>query len=79
MNIIEGKRIDTQIRFVKPMATTADIIMETESLSDNQTKVYLSNAGTLKYPVNIMIPIAEKNVPKRYGYQFVNFEKHSRR
>ena len=64
MNIIEGKRIDTQIRFVKPMATTADIIMETESLSDNQTKVYLSNAGTLKYPVNIMIPIAEKMFPK---------------
>ena len=46
------------------MATSADIIMETESLSDNQTKVYLSNAGTLKYPVNIMIPIAKKMFPK---------------
>jgi uncharacterized protein YndB with AHSA1/START domain len=63
-NIIEGKRIETQIRFVRPMATTADVIMETESLSDNQTKVYLSNAGTLKYPMNIMIPIAERKFPK---------------
>jgi len=64
MNIIEGKRIDTQIRFVRPMAATADVIMETESLSDDQTKVYLTNTGTLKYPINIMIPIAERKFPK---------------
>jgi len=35
MNIIEGKKIETQIRFVRPMATIANVIMETESLSDN--------------------------------------------
>jgi len=62
--IIEGKRVETQIRFVRPMATIANVIMETESLSDNQTKVYMSNAGTLKYPINIMIPIAEKKFQK---------------
>ncbi len=64
MNIIEGKKIEAEIRFVKPMAATARIIMETESLSDDQTKVYWSNAGTLKYPVNIMIPMMEKMLPK---------------
>jgi len=64
MNIIEGKRIETEIRFVKPMAATACIIMETESLSDYQTKVSWSNAGTLKYPINIMIPMMEKMLPK---------------
>ena len=63
-NIIEGKRIETEIRFVKPMTASATIIMETESLSDNQTKVTWSNAGTLKYPVNIMIPMVEKHVAK---------------
>ena len=68
-NIIEGKRIETEIRFVKPMAATAAIIMETESLSDpdshrDQTKVSWSNAGTLQYPLNIMIPILEKSVAK---------------
>ena len=46
------------------MAATASIIMETESLSDNQTKVIWSNAGTLKYPVNIFIPMMEKHVVK---------------
>jgi Polyketide cyclase / dehydrase and lipid transport len=64
MNIIEGKRIEAEIRFVKPMRTSATIIMETESLSDNQTKVSWSNAGTLKYPVNIMIPVLKRSVEK---------------
>ena len=63
-NIIEGKSIEMEIRFVKPMTATASIIMETESLSDNQTKVYWSNAGTLNYPVNLFIPLMEKSVAK---------------
>src|SRR4249920_4115359 len=44
-NIIEGKRIETEIRFVKPMRISASVIMETESISENQTKVYFTNAG----------------------------------
>jgi uncharacterized protein YndB with AHSA1/START domain len=64
MNIIEGKKIETEIRFEKPMKVTASIIMETESLSDHKTKVNLINSGTLKYPLNIMIPMAEKNFAK---------------
>ena len=63
-NIIEGIRIETEIRFVKPMRATASIIMETVSLPDNQTKVSWSNAGVLKYPVNIMVPMMEKHVAK---------------
>jgi len=63
-NIVEGKKIETEIRFVKPMRAIASMIMETESLSDNQTKVYWSNAGILKYPLNIMIPMMEKHVAK---------------
>ncbi|HTD98145.1 MAG TPA: SRPBCC family protein [Mucilaginibacter sp.] len=64
INIIEGKRVEMEIRFVKPMVTSAHIIMETESLSDDQTKVIWSNAGTLKYPVNLLIPMMEKHVVK---------------
>ena len=64
IKIVDGKKIEIQIRFVRPMATVANVIMETESLSENQTKVSMSNAGTLNYPMNIMIPIAEKMFPK---------------
>lgn len=63
-NIIEGKRVEMEIRFVKPMKTSATIIMELESISGNQTKLTWSNAGVLKYPVNLFIPIMERMVPK---------------
>lgn len=46
------------------MQATASITMEMESLSDTQTRVSWSNAGVLKYPINIRIPMSEKNVAK---------------
>ncbi len=63
-NIIEGKRIETEIRFTKPMNVIASMIMETKTLSDNQTQVNFINTGTLKYPLNLMVPMAEKNFAK---------------
>jgi hypothetical protein len=63
-SIVEGNRIEMEIRFVKPMAATARIVMETESIADNQTKVSWSNAGILKYPVNIFVPVMERMLPK---------------
>jgi hypothetical protein len=62
--IVEGKRLETEIRFVKPMAAVARVVMEAESLSGQQTRLYWSNAGTLKYPVNIFIPMMQKSVAK---------------
>jgi hypothetical protein len=64
MDIVEGKSIESEIRFTKPMKAKARILMDTESLPDGQTKVYWSNAGRLNYPVNIFIPVMEKNVAK---------------
>jgi hypothetical protein len=75
LNIIEGKRIESEIRFIKPMNTSARIIMDTESISVNQTKVSWSNAGTLKYPLNIMIPMVEKSVAKGMNSSLVNLKK----
>ena len=63
-NIVEGKRIETEIRFTKPMNVSASIIMETEALSDHQTRVNFINTGRLKYPLNLMIPMAERNFAK---------------
>src|SRR6185436_17998838 len=63
-NIIEGKQIETEIRFVKPMTAVAKMIMETESISDNQTRVSWSNDSALKYPLNIMVPMIEKMLAK---------------
>jgi hypothetical protein len=46
------------------MVTSARIVMDLESLSDDQTKVTWSNTGALTYPINIMIPMMEKHVAK---------------
>ena len=62
--IVEGKSIEMEIRFVKPMKVSARIVMETEPVSTGQTKVSWSNGGALKYPVNILIPMMQKHVGK---------------
>ncbi|MBV9961743.1 MAG: hypothetical protein JO072_05800 [Parafilimonas sp.] len=46
------------------MRISARVILETEPLRGDQTKVNLVNTGILKYPLNIMIPIFEKNFSK---------------
>jgi hypothetical protein len=74
MNIVEGKKIEAEIRFVKPMEATASIVMEAESLSDDQTKVYWSNSGKLKYPVNVLIPMMEKSVAKGMDISLANLK-----
>jgi hypothetical protein len=74
MNIVEGKRVEAEIRFVKPMKVSAQIIMETESLSDNQTRVLWSNAGKLKYPVNLLIPMMEKSVVRGMDISLANLK-----
>jgi hypothetical protein len=73
-SIVEGKKIEAEIRFVKPMAATASIIMETESLSDYRTKVYWSNSGKFNYPMNILIPVMEKMLPKEMDESLVNLK-----
>jgi hypothetical protein len=72
--IIDCKSIESEIRFVKPMKATATIIMDTEALQDGQTKVSWSNAGTLNYPVNIMIPVMERMLPKEMDKSLVKLK-----
>lgn len=63
-NLVEGERVETEIRFVKPMRIIAAIIMEIALIGDHQTKVNMINKGVLKYPLNLLIPMAEKNFAK---------------
>ena len=62
--ISEGKRIETEIRFIKPFVVVGHTSMTTESISGNQTKVIFSNASTLKYPLNFLLLIVEKGIAK---------------
>jgi hypothetical protein len=56
------------------MKVSASVIMETESTSENQSKVYLINSGKLPYPINIMIPMFEKNFAKQMDESLRNLK-----
>jgi hypothetical protein len=62
--IEEGKSIEMEIRFTKPMKATARIIMETTLLTEDQAFLTWSNAGIIPVPVNLFIPKIEKHVAK---------------
>lgn len=65
--ISEGKSIETEIRFIRPFAGLARAVMMTESLSAGQTKVSWTTSSTMKYPVNIMLPMIVKMLEKDMG------------
>lgn len=54
--ITDGERIDYELRFIKPFASTAPAYMITETVPENQTKVKWGYIGTMAYPMNLMIP-----------------------
>ncbi|MDX1392049.1 MAG: SRPBCC family protein [Rheinheimera sp.] len=53
--IDEGQRIDYELRFYQPYAAVSPAYMQTEALSDNQTRVSWGFAGHMPYPMNLML------------------------
>jgi uncharacterized protein YndB with AHSA1/START domain len=53
--IIEGHRIDYELRFIEPFESTSLAYMITEDVSDQQTKVRWGFTGRMKYPMNLML------------------------
>lgn len=53
--ITEGKRIDYELRFIKPFESTEQTYMATEPVSENQTKVKWGFNGRMNYPMNLML------------------------
>jgi len=57
--IEEGKRIDFELRFLKPFEATEPAYMVTETISANETKVKWGFSGHMKYPMNIMLLVMD--------------------
>jgi len=53
--IIEGDRIDFELRFIKPFEATDNAYMSTESVADSSTKVTWGFNGRMNYPMNLML------------------------
>jgi uncharacterized membrane protein len=72
--IAEGKSFEWEIRFVRPFTAIGYTTMRTESIPGDQTKVTLSNTSKIKYPLNIMVPMVEKMLPKDMDTSLVNLK-----
>ncbi|APQ15861.1 SRPBCC family protein [Maribacter hydrothermalis] len=53
--IVEGKRIEQDLRFLKPYKSQSDCYMELEELDGNRSKVTWGFTGNNKFPMNIMM------------------------
>jgi len=53
--IIEGDRIDYEIRFIKPFAGVANAYLKTTAVSNNRTMVAWGFESKMKYPMNLML------------------------
>lgn len=54
VSIVEGERIDYELRFIKPFEANEPAFMTTESLAENQTRVVWGFSGHMDYPMNLM-------------------------
>ena len=66
--IVEGERIDTELRFKQPFAATNDSYMLTEATGENQTKVRWGFAGSVPRPFNVMCLLMDMD--KMVGDEF---------
>jgi hypothetical protein len=54
VTLVDGKQVETIIRFIRPFESMATTTMLTEALAGNQTNVIWSMKGKSTYPMNLM-------------------------
>ena len=55
LKIVNGERIDYEIRFIKPFASTSWANMIVASANENQTRVHWEFTGKMKYSTNLTL------------------------
>ena len=63
--IVEGERLELELRFKVPYESKANACMTTEALSPNETKVTWGFKGQMPYPMNLML--VTMNMDKMLG------------
>ncbi len=62
--IVEGERIEYEIRFTEPFQSTDPAYVTTEAVAGNRTKVKWGYHGKMAYPTNLMIPFIKGRIGK---------------
>ncbi|MDH4471281.1 MAG: SRPBCC family protein [Fluviicola sp.] len=66
--LIEGQRIESELRFLKPFPGIAHAYMTTTALSANETTVVWGFNSRMNYPMNILLLVV--NMEKMIGNDF---------
>jgi uncharacterized protein YndB with AHSA1/START domain len=68
LKIVEGERLDYEMRFIKPFKSTSWAYITTTSINEHQTKVLWGFNGKMSYPSNLMLVFM--NMEKMIGNDF---------
>ncbi len=63
-NIIDGEKVDLEIRFERPFKAVSTSTIQTQVASVNQTKVKWTFKSNSKYPINLMSALLESTLGK---------------
>lgn len=76
IRIVEGERVDTQLRFIEPFESVSDAYMITESLGDDQTRVIWGFSGRMSYPMNLFLLVMdmEESIGADYDHGLQNLK-----
>ncbi len=66
--VVEGERIDTELRFKEPFETKSDAYMTTEATGPEMTKVKWGFSATFPRPLNLMLLAVDMD--KEMGKEF---------
>ena len=53
-NVVEGEKLETELRFIKPFESKATAVMTTTAIDSAHTKVSWSFDSKMAYPMNLM-------------------------
>jgi len=70
LSIIDGERIDIELRFLKPWKSTSPVYLTTDAINEGQTKVTWGMSGKMPMPMNIMLLFM--NMEKQLGKDFTD-------
>lgn len=74
IKLIEGERVDAEIRFIKPFEGIATTSMTIEPVFENQVKVTWVMNGRNKYPMNLMTPFIDNLLGKDLELSLTNLK-----
>lgn len=73
--IVEGERIETLLRFIKPFTDTASAVFVFEDTNNAGTTITWSLLGTRKYPLNLILKGLDKMLLKDMQTSLNNLKK----